>query len=86
MMSSHKIIMLAATATLLAATAAPDALSGNPGETSEIKSVASSAATTIKGRLEVMWGDPKPGAGIPHRLHITLVDEAGLAQALRSVV
>jgi hypothetical protein len=37
---------------------------------------AQDSASTITGTLGVLWADPRPGAGVPHRV-FTLTDESG---------
>ncbi len=79
---SYRINLLAASIALLAATAAAHAFSGNPPQTRERAPVAPAAQATLQGRLELTWGDAHPGAKAPHRLEVTLIDDAGRRHAL----
>jgi M6 family metalloprotease-like protein len=81
---SYKISLLAAAVTLAATTLVGTANSVNPSSASE-KAVAIGAANApLQGRLELTWGDAKPGSKATHRFSVTLVDDAGRRHAFDS--
>lgn len=70
---SRILALTVPSAALLLAAVSIDAIGGPPQRTGQT----GSAEAPLQGRLEMVWGDAKPGSRAPHILEVNLVDDAG---------
>ncbi len=81
-MKSYKISLLAAAVMLCVTAAVTDANSAGPRPVLQQGGAPEATKAQLQGRLELTWGDAKPGSKAAHRFSVTLVDDAGVRHAL----
>ena len=79
---SYNVSLLAAAVTLATTTLVGTAYSANPISVQAKGAAVEATKAPLQGRLELTWGDARPGSKTPHRFSATVVDDAGRRHAL----